>query len=73
MPLWTPGHGEIKGNEEADKLAKEASKEAELMTDERTCISQPELKQAAKNHSLTVWQKQWNISDKGRFLHLLKA
>ena len=26
---WSPGHAEIKGIEEADKLAKEASKEAE--------------------------------------------
>ena len=69
---WTPGHAEIKGNEEADRLAKEASKEAELMTDEGACISQPELKQAAKTHGLTVWQRQWDISDKGRFLHQLK-
>ena len=61
---WTPGHAEIKGNEEADRLAKEASKEAELMSDEGTCISQPELKQATKTHGLTVWQRQWDISDK---------
>ena len=54
----------MKGNEEADRLAKEASKEAELMSDEGTCISQPELKQAVKTHGLTVWQRQWDISDK---------
>ena len=69
---WTPGQAEIEGNEEADRLAKEASKEAELMSDEGTCISQPELKQAAKTHGLTVWQRQWDISDKGTFLHQLK-
>ena len=69
---WTLGHAEIKGNEEADRLAKEVSKEAELMTDEGACISQPELKQAAKTHRLTVWQRQWDIADKGRFLHQLK-
>ena len=53
---WTPGHAEIKGNDEADRLAKEASKEAELKADEGTCSSQPELKQAGKTHGLTVWQ-----------------
>ena len=42
------------------------------MTDEGACISQPELKQAAKTHGLTVWQRQWDILDKGRFLHQLK-
>ena len=35
------------------------------MTDEGTCISQPELKQATKGHGLTVWQQQWDISEKG--------
>ena len=64
---WTPGHAEIKGNEEADKLAKEASKEAGSMTHKGACISKSELKQAAKSHGLTVWQCQWDISERGRF------
>ena len=41
------------------------------MSDEGTSISQPELKQAAKTHRLTVWQRQWDISGKGRFLYQL--
>ena len=42
------------------------------MPDEGTSISQPELKQAANTHGLTVWLRQWDISDKGRFLYQLK-
>ena len=64
---WTPGHAEIIGNEKADRFAKEASKEAESMTDEGAYLSQSELKQAAKAHGFTVWQHQWNLSVKGRF------
>ena len=69
---WTPGHVEIQGNEEADRLDKEASKEAESMTEEDRTISQAKFRQAAKAHSLTAWQKQWDISEKGRFLYGLK-
>ena len=36
------------------------------MTDEDKIVSQAELKQAAKNHSLTTWQKQWDASKKER-------
>ena len=69
---WTPGHAEIQGNEEADRLAKEASKEAESMTEEDRTVSQAEFRQAAKAHSLTAWQKQWDVLEKGRFLYGLK-
>ena len=66
---WTLGHAEIRGNKEADGLAKEASKEAESMSDENKCISLAEFKQAAKAHGLSMWQRQW---EKGRFLYGLK-
>ena len=65
---WTPGHAEIQGNEEADRLAKEASS----MNEEDGTISHAEFKQAAKAHSMTTWQKQWDVSEKGRFLYELK-
>ena len=35
---WTLGHAEIIGDEEVDRLAKKASKEAESMSDESKCI-----------------------------------
>ena len=69
---WTPEHAEIKANEEADRLAKEATKEAESMTGEDKTVPQAEFKQAAKAHSLTTWQKQWDLSKKERFLYGLK-
>ena len=31
---WSPGHANIRGNEMADRLAKEAAKEEEEMTDD---------------------------------------
>ena len=69
---WTPGHAEIKENEEADRLAKEASKETESITNEDKTVSQAEFKQAAKAHRLTTWQKQWDVSEKRRCLYGLK-
>ena len=42
------------------------------MTDEDRTISQAEFKQAAKVHSMITWQKQWEVSEKGRFLYDLK-
>ena len=37
------------------------------MTEEDRTVSQAEFRQTAKAHSLTAWQKQWDISEKGRF------
>ena len=42
------------------------------MTKEDKTISQAEFKQAAKAHGLTTWQRQWDVSKKGRFLYDLK-
>ena len=69
---WTQGHAEIRGNEEADRLAKEASKEEESMSDENKCISLAEFEQAAKAHGLFMWQRQWDVSEKRKFLYGLK-
>ena len=41
------------------------------MSDEGTCISLPELKQAAKTHRLTVWQRQWDILDRDSHANLM--
>ena len=60
------------GNEEADRLPKEAAKEAELITEEDRTISQAEYRQAAEAHGLTAWQRQWDAYEKGRFLYGLK-
>ena len=42
------------------------------MSEEDKTISQAEFKQAAKAHGLTSWQRQWDVSEKGRFLYGLK-
>ena len=42
------------------------------MTEEDKTISQAEFKQAAKAHGLTIWQRQWDVSETGRFLYGLK-
>ena len=48
---WTPGHADIKGNEHADRLAKEAAREAKEKEDLPEAISLGEVKEAAKK----VW------------------
>ena len=45
---WSPGHANIRGNEMADRLAKEAAKEAEEMTDDIGIASQSDVKSAAR-------------------------
>ena len=66
--LWTPGHANIKGNEEADRLAKEASSEAAEMKSETDVVTMADIKQASIKLGLSQWQRQWESSETGRSL-----
>ena len=52
---WTPGHANIKGNEEADRLAKEASCEAATMKSDTDVVTMADIKQAAVKLGLSQW------------------
>ena len=54
---WSPGHANIRGNEMADRLAKEATKEAEEMTDDIGIASQSDVKSAARESVTIKWQR----------------
>ena len=66
---WTPGHSAIAGNVIADHLAKEAAMEAETFTDDRKFTSLADVKMASKKYVISLWQKRWDNSDKGRTYH----
>ena len=71
---WTPGHADIKGNESADKLAKEATKEAkELGEDELPAVTTlQDVKMAARKYGMQKWQNKWDWSETGRHLYELR-
>ena len=69
---WSPGHAQIKGNEIADKLAKEAAKEATEMESESTMTSHEDIRKAAHETCLAKWQRQWDINETGRHLYRFK-
>ena len=70
---WTPGHANIKGNEYADKLAKEAAQEAKEKENLPPVISLGDVKEAARKSGLIKWQEMWEKSDKGRHLFQLRS
>jgi hypothetical protein len=48
---WTPGHANVNGNKIADRLAKEAAKEAEQkQSDSHNTITKQDVKKAARDH-----------------------
>ena len=65
---WRPGHANIRGNEMADRLAKEAAKEAGEMKDDIGIASQSDVKSAARESVNIKWQRRLEVSEKGRNL-----
>jgi ribonuclease HI len=69
---WSPGHASIEGNEIADALAKEASREAALMDSTNNITSQGDIKGAARVSVVAKWQRQWDVAEAGRRLYRFK-
>ena len=69
---WSPGHANIQGNEIADRLAKEAAKEAEEMTDYAGIATQSDDRSAARESVEIKWQMRWEVSEKGRNLFIYR-
>ena len=54
---WSAGHANIGGNETADRLAKEAAKEAEVMKDDAGIVKQSDVIKSAAGSLLKIkWQ-----------------
>jgi hypothetical protein len=61
---WTPGHANVNGNKIADRLAKEAAKEAEQkQSDSHNTITKQDVKKATRDHITEKWQNRWNFSN----------
>ena len=64
---WTPGHADIKGNEQADKMAKEVAEEAKEKSESElppsTTLS--DIKTAAKESSMKKWHERWVKAETG--------
>ncbi len=67
--LWTPGHANIKGNDIADQLAKEAAQEAASLPTESVLVTQQDIILAARELIRHRWQKRWDTSNTGRTLY----
>ena len=68
---WTPGHADIAGNEIADRLAKEAAKEAEEVDENQDKVGTAEdIKTAAKVSCEKKWQRRWDLTNSGRDLYV---
>lgn len=65
--LWVPAHVGVKGNEQADKLAKQALKSKNVQI--KIPISRAEVKNIIKEHANKIWQERWDEEETGRHMH----
>ena len=66
---WAPGHSSIAGNEEADRLAKEAAHEASTFPEGSKSTSVADVKLASHTHIMTLWQRRWDLTEVGRVFY----
>ena len=67
---WTPEHADMKGNELADKLAKEAAEEAKEMYDSSVVVTMEDVKSATKKIGIKKWQDMWENPERRRALYI---
>ena len=67
---WIPSHVDIRGNEIADRLAKEALLCQGIDYPVLRCVS--DLNSLLENYLLCEWQSRWDSDTKGRFYHKLQ-
>ncbi|MEW8546650.1 MAG: ribonuclease H family protein [Candidatus Thiodiazotropha sp.] len=60
---WCPGHMDIRGNELADKFAKEAANEAISMTDNLSVLTKKDATAELKKNIIKKWQKAYILSE----------
>jgi len=70
--VWTPGHVDIRGNDLADSLAKEAATEARDKDIEAPYVTLDDVSTAARRSVSAKWQRQWDRADTGRRLYGFK-
>ncbi len=63
--MWVPSHMGVEGNEEADHLAKQALKHAQI---DKVSMSKTEVKGLIANEIRNKWQKEWDSGRKGRHI-----
>lgn len=69
--LWVPAHIGVRGNEMADKLAKDALKKESI--DLKVQHSKAEVKSIVKARTCEKWQRLWDTGDTGRQYHATQS